>query len=202
MNRSSIIAREGLLPIAVSVLAAVLVAQTLGLAQSLVFWLISLVLLLIFRDPARDIPAVPMAIVSPADGRVISISVADDPYLQRESIHIVLHMNAYGTFSTRSPVEGKVLEPPKSPASRGLPHGVWLQTDEGDDIVLVMNRGRLRNAPRCYIQFGERIGQGQRCGFIHMGGQIDMYLPTNSRAAVSAGDYVKSGSDVIATLVR
>ena len=196
MNRSSIIAREGLLPIAVSVLAAVFVAQTLGLAQSLIFWLITLVLLLIFRDPARDIPAVPMAIVSPADGRVISISVADDPYLQRESIHIVLHMNAYGTFSTRSPVEGKVLEPPKSPASRGLPHGVWLQTDEGDDIVLVMNRGRLRNAPRCYIQFGERIGQGQRCGFIHMD------LPTNSRAAVSAGDYVKSGSDVIAILVR
>ena len=202
MSRSSIIAREGLLPIAVSVLVAVLVTQTLGFAQSLIFWLIALVLLLILRDPSREIPAVPMAIVSPTDGRVISISLADDPYLLRESIHIIIAMNPYGTFSTRSPVEGKVLEPPNNPADRGMPHGVWLRTDEGDDIVLVMNRGRLHNAPRCYIQFGERIGQGQRCGFIHMGGQIDMYLPTNSRAAISAGDYVKSGSDVIATLIR
>jgi phosphatidylserine decarboxylase len=143
-----------------------------------------------------------MAIVSPADGRVISISVADDPYLLRESIHIVIHMNPYGIFSTRSPVEGKVLEPPNIPHDKDMPHGVWLQTDEGDDIVMVMNRGRLHNAPRCYVQFGERIGQGQRCGFIHMGAQVGLYLPMNSRAAVSAGDYVKSGSDVIATLVR
>ena len=111
MNRSSLIAREGLLPIAVSVLAAVLVAQTVGITQSLVFWLITLLLLLMFRDPAREIPAVPMAIVSPADGRVISISVADDPYLLRESIHIVIHMNPYGIFTTRSPVEGKVHGP-------------------------------------------------------------------------------------------
>ena len=58
MSRSSIIAREGLLPIVVSVLAAVLVMQTLGLAQSLIFWLIALVLLLIFRDPVREIPAI------------------------------------------------------------------------------------------------------------------------------------------------
>jgi hypothetical protein len=35
-----------------------------------------------------------------------------------------------------------------------------------------------------------------------MGAQIELYLPMNSRAAVSAGDYVKGGSDVVATLVR
>jgi len=202
MSRSSLIAREGLLPVAVSVLAAVLVMQIAGVLVSLVFWLIALVLLLIFRDPPREIPSVPMAVVSPADGRVMSISMSDDPYLLRESIHIVIQMNPYGVFSTRSPVEGKVLEPPNIPVDKDMPHGVWLQTDEGDDIVLVMNRGRLHNAPRCYVQFGERIGQGQRCGFIHMGAQIDLYLPTNSRAAVSAGDFVKSGADVIATLIH
>jgi phosphatidylserine decarboxylase len=202
MTRSSIIAREGLLPVAVSVLAAVLVTQTLGIKPSLVFWLIALVLLLVFRDPSREIPAVPMAVVSPADGRVISISMTDDPYLLRQSIHIIIQMNSYGVFSTRSPVEGKVLEPPNIPKGKSAPHGVWLQTDEGDDVVLVMNRGRLHTAPRCYAQFGERIGQGQRCGFIHMGAQIDLYLPMNSRAAVSAGDFVKSGSDVVATLIH
>jgi phosphatidylserine decarboxylase len=125
-----------------------------------------------------------------------------DPYLARESVRVVIQMNPYGIYTTRSPIEGKVLEPPNNPKVEGAPHGVWLQADELDDIVLVMNRGPLRNAPRCYVRFGERVGQGQRCGFIHLGGQIDLYLPTTARTMVTPGDWVRSGSDVIAKLVH
>ena len=202
LNSSSLIAREGLVPIVASILAAVLVQQTIGFLESLAFWLIALMLLLIFRDPERDIPALPLAIVSPADGRIESIRQTEDPYLQRDSLHIIIRMNPYGVFTTRSPVEGKVLEPPNLPAGKDAPHGVWLQTDEGDDVIMVMNRGRLHNSPRCYVRYGERIGQGRRCGFIHLGAQIDLYLPANSRAVVAPGDAVKSGSDVVANLAR
>jgi phosphatidylserine decarboxylase len=65
-----------------------------------------------------------------------------------------------------------------------------------------MNRGRLHIAPRCYIRIGERVGQGQRCGFIHLGGQVDLYLPQSSRTLVAPGDWVRSGSDVIAKLIH
>jgi phosphatidylserine decarboxylase len=190
------------LAIVVSILVAFLVAHYVGLYASLVFWVFSLLLVLIFRDPERSIPSVPLAIVSPADGRITTISLAHDPYLDRQSIHVSLLMNPYGVFSTRSPVEGKVLEPPSNPGGAGTPHGVWLQTDEGDDVVMVMNRGRLHNAPRCYARFGERLGQGQRCGFIHLGARIDLYLPESSRTVVAPGDWVRSGSDVIANLVH
>jgi phosphatidylserine decarboxylase len=200
MSRSSVIAKEGLMPVLASVLAAVLVMQFAGFYASLAFWILSLLLAVIFRDPDRDVPAVPLAIVCPADGRVSSISMMHDPYLDRPAIRVVIQMNSYGVFSTRSPVDGKVLDPPNIPP--GVPHGVWLRTNEGDDIVLVMNRGRLHSTPRCYVRIGDRVGQGQRCGFIHLGGQVDLYLPESSRTLVTAGDWVQGGSDVIAKLIH
>jgi phosphatidylserine decarboxylase len=200
MSRSSVIAKEGLMPVLASVLAAVLVMQFAGFYASLAFWVLSLLLVLIFRDPDRDIPAVPLAIVCPADGRVSAISMTHDPYLDRPAIRVVIQMNSYGVFSTRSPVDGKVLEPPNIPPR--VPHGVWLRTNEGDDIVLVMSRGRLHSTPRCYVRIGDRVGQGQRCGFIHLGGQVDLYLPESSRTLVTAGDWVQGGSDVIAKLIH
>lgn len=202
MSRYPLIAREGLAPLLVTIMAAVLVLHFAGLPASLFFWALVVLVLLIFRDPERDIPAIPMAVLSPADGRVTSISATHDPYLQRPSIRLTVQMNPYGVFTTRSPVEGKVREPPNLPDDAGMPHGVWLQTDEGDDVVMVMNKGRLNNEPRCYIRYGERIGQGKRCGFVHLGGQVDLYLPEYGRPVVTAGDWVRSGSDVIANLIH
>ncbi len=130
------------------------------------------------------------------------IETVQDPYLKRQSIHVAIRMSPCGVFTTRSPIEGKVLEPPHLPDNVETPHGVWLKTDEDDDVVMVMNRGRLNTGPRCYIRFGERVGQGKRCGFIPLGSQIDLYLPEESRLAVVVDDTVLAGSDVIAKLVH
>jgi len=194
------IAREGLPLLLATALAAVVVLHFFGLAASLPLWGLCLLIMGVFRDPEREIPSQPMGVVSPADGRVTSIAATRDPYLDRDSIRVTMQMNPYGVFTTRSPVEGKVLQPPSTPENARMPHGVWLQTDEGDDVVMVMMRGRLHTAPRCYIRIGDRIGQGKRCGFVHLGGQVDVYLPERSRLGVSAGAQVYGGSDVIATL--
>ncbi|MEN8204397.1 MAG: phosphatidylserine decarboxylase [Pseudomonadota bacterium] len=196
------IAREGMAPLAAMILAGVLVLHFIGLPQSLVFWALALLVLVLFRDPERDIPSQPLAVVSPADGKVTSISAMYDPYLLRESIRVTIQMPPYGVFTTRSPIEGKVLEPPNFPADDNIPHGVWLQSDEGDDVVMVMTRGPLKNEPRCYIRFGDRIGQGKRCGFVHLGGRVEIYLPERSRLVVKEGDVVQSGSDIIAKMVH
>ncbi len=196
------IAREGQVPVIASALTGIVVAPFSGLPVALVILMLFIVMVLIFRDPDREIPAVPSAVVSPADGRITSVSEQYDPYLERQSVLVSLQMNLHGVFTTRSPVEGKALEPANMPDGDSAPHGVWLQTDEADDVVLVMNRGRLHTSPHCYIRYGERIGQGQRCGFVHLGARIDLYLPVTSRIDVSPGDHVRGGSDVIARLVH
>ena len=202
MNRNTLISRQGLLPLLTSTLTAVLVQHFVGLRESLAFWALALLILVLFRDPEREVPSIPLSVLSPADGRVVVIEQTEDPYLRRPSLKVSIDMNAYGVYTTRSPIGGKVLEPPSHLDGKQQPHGVWLQTDEGDDVVLVMNRGRLNNKPRCYIRFGDRVGQGKRCGFVHLGGRVDMYLPENSQPQVAVGGAVHAGADVIAKLIH
>jgi phosphatidylserine decarboxylase len=196
------IAREGVAPLAVAIVAGVVVLHYVGPLQSIPLWLLALLMLMLFRDPEREIPSQPLAVISPADGRVTDVAAVYDPYLQRDSTRVTIQMTPYGVYTTRSPVEGKVLEPPNFPAGEHAPHGVWLQTDEGDDIVMVMSRGPLHNEPRCNVRFGDRIGQGKRCGFVHLGGRVEIYLPQETRVSIKQGDAVQSGSDIIGKLVR
>ncbi|MFQ5644203.1 MAG: phosphatidylserine decarboxylase [Thiogranum sp.] len=194
--------RTGWLPFLVCAGVGMLIARSLGWAWSLPFWLGCVLLVYLYRDPEREIPSRPLAVVSPADGIVTTVSEVHDPYLDRPSILLVVKMGHVDVYSTRSPVEGKILEPKHIGDGVSQPHGVWLKTDEDDDLVVVMHRGPLHNLPRCYVRIGERVGQGQRCGYIQMGGQVDVYLPANSRIEVAEGSHVKAGSDVIATLVH
>ena len=196
------IARHGVAPLLAMILVAVLVMHFLGWTYSLPVWLLVCVMLVLYRDPARDTPSRPLSVVSPADGRVSFVDHVPDPYLGRASLKISIEMSPLGVYTARSPVEGKVLEPHGNSDDSNAPQGVWLQTDEGDDIIMVMNRGRLKNKPRCYIRFGERVGQGRRCGFTHWGGRIDLYLPDYSRPEVNVDARVLGGSDVIASLVH
>lgn len=196
------IARHGVTPLLAAILAAVLVMHFLGVILSVPAWLLVVAVLLLYRDPDRNIPSQPLSVVSPADGRVVSVEHTRDPYLDRASLKISIEMGLFDVFTTRSPVEGKVLEPPTRPENKSDPHGVWLKTDEEDDIVIVMNRGRMNNKPHCYIGFGERVGQGRRCGFVHWGGRVDVYLPDYTRPAVTENNRVLGGTDVIATLVH
>jgi phosphatidylserine decarboxylase len=203
MSRYPFIAREGWLSLFLVGGAAATVLYQFGWLWSVPLWALVIVLLFLFRDPARTVPAAPLAVVSPADGRVTLVETCNDPYLDRDARRITIRMHPYGVYSTRSPAEGKMLEPKRdSSGPTGLPHGVCLQTDEGDDLVIVMNRGPLRNPPRCYVRFGERVGQGQRCGFITLGSTVDIYLPLNSRIKVQEGERVHAGADVIAQLVH
>ncbi len=206
-----LIAHEGWPYLAATGIGAILVQQYFGLIASLPLWAGMVLLLFLFRDPEREIPSTPSGILSPVDGRVMFVERRSDSYLNSESVHIGIRMSALGGYSVRSPVEGKALQarqhgnsiadkPSATPGNK--PFGVRLQTDEGDPVVLLMNRAPLGIAPRCYVQFGDRVGQGQRCGFVHLGTLVEVIVPTNARVRVGVGDQVRSGADVIATLVH
>ncbi|MCO6411892.1 MAG: phosphatidylserine decarboxylase [Thiogranum sp.] len=201
-SRYPYFSRAGWLPLFICAGIGVLVATTVHWAWSIPFWLACLFIVYVFRDPYREIPSNPLAVVSPADGVVTAVGEAHDPYLDRDAVRLTVEMGHLGVFSTRSPVEGKILEPRNSSDGDNQPHGVWLKTDENDDLVVVMHRGPLHNLPRCFVRIGERVGQGQRCGYIQMGGRVEVYLPPNSRTQVEPGSHVRAGSDVIATLVH
>jgi len=210
--RYPLIAREGWPWIAL-VAAAALLAQWLFAWFALPLWLLLGLLLFLFRDPPRKVPASPLGVVSPVDGRVQSIGTALDPWLERQAVRIVIAKRVLDIFSVRSPMEGKVMEQwiargkGKDAARKGnVPGGPhfaqWVQSDEGDDVVMVISPGIGALSPRCYVHSGERIGQGQRCGFLHLGGRVEVWVPAGSRIEIEVGDTVHAASDIIATLVH
>jgi len=179
---------------------------------TLILFLLAGVLAWMFRDPERAIPSHPLAVISPVDGEVVSIATLPNPYIEGDSVCISLKMTMASVFRIRSPIEGKVLQrwfllpgdplPMQQGAVFRLQISSLIQSDEGDNVVLTMRHCTRRFTPRCDIQVGERIGQGQRCGIIPFGAVVDLYVPQNARITVSEGDRVKAGSDIVAQLSR
>ena len=81
-------------------------------------------------------------------------------------------------------------------------HAMWVRTDEGDDVVLVVTSRWSFHRVRFSVNVGERIGQGQRCGFSHFGSRVDVLAPASSRSEVLSGQRIQAGSTVIASLVH
>ncbi|MBI1965771.1 MAG: phosphatidylserine decarboxylase, partial [Betaproteobacteria bacterium] len=81
-----VIAREGWPFIAASVIAAALAHWLAGPWWAAPLWLVVVFMLQFFRDPPRAIPQEPKAVLSPADGRIVTVERARDPYLERDAL--------------------------------------------------------------------------------------------------------------------
>ena len=103
-----IIAREGWPFLGIAVALSVGTGFIFGWAWSLPFWLAALFVLQFFRDPPREVPEDPRAVVSPADGRIVAVEKARDPYLDRDALKVSVFMNVFNVHSNRSPVDGTV----------------------------------------------------------------------------------------------
>jgi phosphatidylserine decarboxylase len=200
--RHSAIAREGWTILAVTALAAALFQILVDPVIGVLFWIPWFLLLYLFRDPRRDVPSIPLAVLSPVDGQVVAISEEREEQTGRNMRRVRLLMNPFGVYSIRSPLEAKIIRQWFPGRRNEGAFGQWLQSDEGDDVILLIGTGRLRRIPSCYAQAGDRVGQGQRCGFVPFGAHLDLLIPENSRLRVREGDRVASGVSVVATLLR
>ncbi len=205
-----LISREIWLTLLILVILASLASAVYNDFVALPFWLLTVLLAFLFRDPDRVVPAQPLAVVSPVDARVISVEQVNNPFFPGESIRIVLKMSCWGIFRVRSPMEGKMqnrwlLVPGDTfPESTGQIKDTqisgWIRSDEGDNIVLSMYKSAKILYPRYSVQTGERTGQGQRCGINPFGSIVELFIPTGSKIMVKVDDVVKSGNHVLALL--
>lgn len=156
--------------------------------------------LVLFRDPYREVPALPRAVVSPVDGRVTEVSIREHADESQRVIRI--RVARLGAWSFRSPVEGKVMGLPELQDRDG--RALWLRTDEGDDVTtaLIGPRWPAWLGPRARVAVGERLAQGQRFGTRRLAVEARLTLPLRSAARVEAGQRVRAGSDSLAELVH
>jgi len=208
-----LIAREGWPFLGAAVLAAALVWWLAGGWWSAPLWLAVLFVLQFFRDPPREVPEDPQAVVSPADGRVVAVHKARDPWLERDALKVSVFMNVFNAHSNRSPVDGTVkkrwyhagsfvnaaLDKASSENER---NALWLRTRDGQDITCVQVAGLIARRILCYVDAGSELGKGQRYGFIRFGSRLDVYLPLDAEVSAALGEKVYAGESVLARMAR
>jgi phosphatidylserine decarboxylase len=203
------IAREGWPFVAGSLLLAAL-ASVWG-AWSLPCWLVFVFCLQFFRDPARVAAGGPGSVLAPADGRIVTIEEADDPYLNRRALKISVFMNVFNVHSNRSPIAcsvrdkwyhaGRFFNASLDKASLENERcALHLSTHDGRDITCVQVAGLIARRILNYAEVGISLAAGQRYGFIRFGSRVDLYLPLDAQVKIVIGERVFAASSVLAEL--
>jgi phosphatidylserine decarboxylase len=206
-----IIAREGWPFLALALAVSLVATLAWGGVFALPFWGATLFVLQFFRDPARYAPAGEGLVLSPADGRIVAVEEADDPWLQRRALKISVFMNVFNVHSNRAPVDGEVKGQWYSPgkfinaalskaSTENERNALWFQTRDGKDVTCVQVAGLIARRILCYAKPGDQFQRGQRYGFIRFGSRVDVYLPTDAKPRVFLGDKVRASNDVLAQL--
>ena len=204
-----ILAKEGWPFIAGAFVLAVL-ASFAGV-WSTPFWVIFIFCVQFFRDPARVVAGGPKSVLAPADGRIVVVEEADDPYLNRRALKVSVFMNVFNVHSNRSPINCTVLQKWYKPGSflnaaldkASLENercALHLKTGDERDITCVQIAGLVARRILNYVDAGGALTAGQRYGFIRFGSRVDLYLPLDSRVKVVIGEKVSATSTVLAEL--
>ncbi len=191
------------------------VSILLGLIWEPLFW-IGLVLtawcVYFFRDPTRVTPLDPDLVLSPADGRVSSVTrivppaemdLGDEPMLR-----ISVFMNVFNCHVNRTPVSGRI-------RSIAYSKGKFLNAEldkastenERNSLVIesphgaigcVQIAGLVARRIVCWCAVNEEMEAGERIGLIRFGSRLDVFLPDSAVPRVSIGQTAVAGETVLA----
>ena len=204
-----IIAKEGW-PFITGAFVLAVLASFAGV-WSTPFWVIFIFCVQFFRDPARVIAGGPKSVLAPADGRIVVVEEADDPYLNRRALKISVFMNVFNVHSNRSPIASMVQQKWYKPGSflnaalekASLENercALHLKTGDGRDVTCVQIAGLVARRILNYVDAGTALTAGQRYGFIRFGSRVDLYVPLDSRVKVVIGEKVSASSSILAEL--
>jgi len=166
-----------------------------------------------FRDPERCCPEGNGVIVSPADGRVLSVEeVKETTRLQGAALKVSIFMSPLNVHVNRVPATGRVVgvdyrrgsfhNAAAERASLMNEHNaVLIEADcSGARLLCVQVAGFIARRILCWVQPGQQVEAGERFGLIRFGSRVDLYLPPGTVVEVTAGQRVRAGETVVGYL--
>jgi phosphatidylserine decarboxylase len=162
-----------------------------------------------FRDPERDVPADPDAIVAASDGRVLSVERLTDPRLgDGEFLRIAVFLSVLDVHINRTPVAGRVADyfvvdggyanAMTAAAEHNVAAYTILDTDHGR-VTVAQRTGLIARRIVQRAPVGTLLARGERMGLIRFGSRTDIYLPVDkAEAVVAVDDKVLGGTSIIA----
>jgi phosphatidylserine decarboxylase len=174
------------------------------LAALLVF--IGLFVFYFFRDPDRNVPAGPGAVVSPADGRVVE--VVDEMCKGNAGHRVSIFLSIWDVHIQRAPVAGRITDVDHRPgrfyaalrarASTENEQNVISIATPGGEMVFKQIAGAIARRVLCWKSKGEMVSLGERVGLIRFGSRVDVWLPVEAQIIVRRGQKVKGGESILA----
>lgn len=165
-----------------------------------------------FKNPDR--PCIPndKTVVSPADGKVVSIdTVIEKEYFMMEMIKISIFLSPLNVHCNRIPVNGRLVyyqyHPgkylvafhPKSSELNERNTSVFKMRN-GTKILTRQIAGAVARRIKFYHKLSDEVTQGEELGFIKFGSRVDVFLPLGTKLLVKVGDKVKGAMDTIAVV--
>jgi phosphatidylserine decarboxylase len=162
-----------------------------------------------FRDPQRDVPTDPDAVVAASDGKVLSVElVRDDRLGPDELLRIAVFLSVLDVHVNRSPVAGRVVDhfvvdggfaAAMTPeAEHNVAAYTVLDTTRGT-VAVAQRTGLIARRIVQRAPVGALLARGERFGLIRFGSRTDVYLPAGHvEPLVDVGDRVAGGETVIA----
>ena len=165
-----------------------------------------------FRDPERVVIEDPNYLISPADGRISSISEVKGPVElgldSKQFTRVSIFMNVFDCHVNRSPSNGEIEEIFYKPgkflnasldkASEENERNYFKIKDEANEnIVVVQIAGLIARRIVTQVEKTQKIKQGERLGMIRFGSRVDIYF-SQRNTMVKVGQNVIAGESLIA----
>jgi len=176
-----------------------------------IFSLIIFVFILwFFRNPKRNIIKNPELILSPADGKVISIKEVDElEFFKDKKLQISIFLSPLDIHVNRYPVSGEVLYSkyhkgnylvawhPKS-SEKNERTTIVIKNKKFGEVMYRQIAGAVARRIVNYAKVNSNVEQGDDSGFIKFGSRVDLFLSKDSNLKIKVGDKVKGGLTIIA----
>jgi phosphatidylserine decarboxylase len=169
-----------------------------------------------FRDPQRDVPSDPDAIVSPADGVIAEVTELDHyDFLDGPAVRIGIFLSIFNVHINRSPRDVQVVsmhyKPGEflnalNPESAIRNEFMWIGLEDsqrpGTRLAVRQISGLLARRIVCALRPGMVIRRGEKFGMIKLGSRTELILPRDAvRTETAVGQVVKAGSTILARFV-
>ena len=189
---------------AVSLIAWVFSRSAPFLWAGVVVAVLSVAVLLFFRDPERVTPADPKVVVSPADGKVIVAETLPDGRK-----HVAIFLSVFDVHVNRAPVTGTVTRVDHTPGAffhagslRAAGENARVDVEAETAFGTVGWRqvsGAIARKISCRLKPGDTFQAGDRFGLIYFGSRMDVMLPSSAMLVIQKGARVAAGETVVAT---
>jgi phosphatidylserine decarboxylase len=191
-----------------ALLLEVLLAPVRGLGGRLLA-AVSLICLVFFRDPKRELAPDPEVVYAPADGTVVGVDTVSEKWLGGEdALRISTFLALYDVHVNRSPAAGEIVEAESigggyAPAflrRAAGNHRKRLAIENGSRrVVVVQTAGMLARRISSWAWLGDRVDPGERIAVIHFGSRAEVLVPAGDAEPLArVGQRVQAGVTPIA----